>query len=267
MSYQANVQAAAAALKRGEDANWELARLTSETTLDAGRVDTQVGKVPMEQWCADVRAASDRRFGPREGRRYKKTWREHGGTGSADHVSWAEAYWLSTKDEHPEEMTERIVRSKAIQASPETKRQVARDLLDDPDVTSDPEVQDRVVRTAGSSPRLTARTIEHADEHRPAPPARQRDPNALDYIAALGVGSTAVMALRRLHDDVSTLVAVLRNDAVRLNDQSRDAIREDAADLRKASDIARMYADEIEIALEGGVSDQRLEDLLNEGIQ
>jgi len=261
MTYQTNVQAAAAALKRGEDANWELARLTYENTLDAGDVRTQPGKVSMERWCEDVRAVSGRAFSYRTGKRYKAIWAKSGGP-AAGRPSWSEAY------EDADGRTDRLegLRERQVGASsPEGKRQLARELLDDPDVTSDPEVQDRVVRTAGSSPKLTARTIEHADEQRPAPPRSERDPNALDYIAALGVGSAAVMAMRRLHDDVSTLVAVLRNDAVRVNEGDRGAITEDANGLRRASDIARMYADELEIALEGGVSDQRLEDLLNEG--
>lgn len=257
MRYQDQVAAAAAALKRGEDANWELARLTYENTLSHNEHNSD--KVTMRRWCADVRAASVRRFSETTGERYKRAWRDVIRQGlTADLPSWSEAYDAITPDGFEERMAPSKAKAVLAHGTPETKRQVARELLDDPDVTADPDIQESIVSTAGSNPSLTARTIERAEEQRPAPPKPERDPNQLDYIAALGVGDTAILAMRKLHSDVSTLVAVLRNENVRLDEGAREAIQEDVNDLRQASEIARMYSEEIQIALEGGISDERL---------
>jgi len=140
----------------------------------------------------------------------------------------------------------------------EEKAAVLAELLDEPEVAK--AAEDAIVEHAAASPRRTARTIERASEKRPAPRKPDREPNALDYLAVLGVGAEVYVKVRGYADKVSTLVSCLRGG---VPDADADAVREDIADLRKASNAARIYADELEIALEGGVSDANLEALLN----
>ena len=91
MSYRDNVDLAATALVRGEDANWELARLTFENTRDRATAGEQIGRVLMDEWCADVRAASGRRFGVTTGYQYKAVWRRFGYVEIQDRPSWTDA--------------------------------------------------------------------------------------------------------------------------------------------------------------------------------
>jgi hypothetical protein len=144
------------------------------------------------------------------------------------------------------------------EATPEEKAELSRQALQDPAVVS--LLENEIVEHAASTPRRTARTIERASEKRPAPRKPDRDPSALDYLAVLGVGSEVYVKVRGYADKVSTLVSCLRGG---VPEADADAVREDIADLRKASNAARIYADELEVALDGGVSDANLEALLN----
>jgi hypothetical protein len=67
MSYKQEVEAAAAALKRGEEADFELAERTYNNT-------TPDGSVSLTQWCADVQAKSGRSFGTTPGKYYRRAW-------------------------------------------------------------------------------------------------------------------------------------------------------------------------------------------------
>lgn len=95
MTYRDKVFLAATALARGEDANWELARLTFENTYERGRPSAQPDRVSMESWCDDVKARSGRRFSAGTGQRFKAVWRRYGHYESSDQPSWADA-WEST---------------------------------------------------------------------------------------------------------------------------------------------------------------------------
>src|SRR5262245_15713622 len=86
MSYQDNVRAAAAALKRGEDANWELAELTWKNTSFRGQAPGTVG---VRQWSEDVQAASGRSFGEMTASYYRDIWELYQGRVRS---SWSEAY-------------------------------------------------------------------------------------------------------------------------------------------------------------------------------
>lgn len=90
MGYQDAVAQAAEALKRGEDANWELARLTHENTLMMG-YPIQAGRVSMEQWASDVRAQSGRRFSAPHAARFKAIWGRYGHADLTDRPSWTDA--------------------------------------------------------------------------------------------------------------------------------------------------------------------------------
>src|SRR5215204_2741044 len=90
MSYEEAVASAAAALTRGEDANWELARLTHENTIKGGGRQTSDGLVSMARWCGDVRQVSGRKFSLRTGGLYKAVW-EANSASLAELPSFSEA--------------------------------------------------------------------------------------------------------------------------------------------------------------------------------
>lgn len=134
MTYRDNVARAGAALQRGEDANWELARLTFENTYSVG--ESRDGRVPMEEWCTDVRAVSSRAFSVRTGTTYKAIWRAHTPLPIAELPSWSQALETimgSTLDERRADM---IVGS-ARNAEPETKREIFQELSRDADVVAE----------------------------------------------------------------------------------------------------------------------------------
>ena len=58
-----------AALVRGEDASWELARLTWESTYDQryNQYNRPADRVSMEAWCRMIRERSGIPFGPHRG--------------------------------------------------------------------------------------------------------------------------------------------------------------------------------------------------------
>jgi transposase-like protein len=157
---------------------------------------------------------------------------------------WARNLAQSVQPERRTQMDATRARTEVRRLPTEERARLVDELL------AEPEVAKVAIEHVSSSPALTAQTIQRAGEKRPTPARPAREPSGLDYAAALGVGSTAVMAMRRLADDVSTLVAALRSNTVRTVDA--DAIREDVADLRKAGNMARGYADEIEIVHDAG---------------
>jgi hypothetical protein len=137
MSYQDNVRAAAAALTRGEDANWELARLTFESTRSRGEFD----KPTMETWCSDVRAASGRRFGVSTGEKYKIVWRRYGDPSLREGLSWNEAYIACFEGGSPDAFKERLAPTNfnlgIEHGTVEAKRAAFSSLARDPDVITD----------------------------------------------------------------------------------------------------------------------------------
>jgi len=140
MSYQDNVKAAAAALKRGEDANWELARLTFESTWDrTGTWDEQdaAGKVSMDQWCSDVRDAAGRKFGRTWGFTYKAVWAKYG-VHDHDHLPEFSEAIVTIKPENSRAASyERVVEREVFAATPEIKREAFARLAQDPEVLAD----------------------------------------------------------------------------------------------------------------------------------
>lgn len=128
MTYKQQVEAAAAALKRGDDANWELARLTDENTKAGRGPGVESGRVDMATWCGDVAQRSGRAFGERTGKFYRRVWREFGHLRSQ--TSWSEAYWEvrggSAKDQF-EKGGQRAIKN----ASAEVKRETFKALAED----------------------------------------------------------------------------------------------------------------------------------------
>lgn len=146
-AYMTRVDLAALAVRRGDDANWELARLTDENTLD-GPAD-QPGRVSMERWCQDVRAAAGRRFSPTTGTIYKRIHRAHADLAPAERPAWTEAYYAATTGSK-EDNDERRALSEARNARPEIKAQMIRELAGDAQVPS--EAQQAAFQTLAARP-------------------------------------------------------------------------------------------------------------------
>lgn len=166
MSYRDNVNNAAAALQRGEEANWDLARLTFESTYDSGDYSAQTERVPMAQWCADVEAASGRRFSVGSGRRYKTLWRQYGPLSPGERGSWIEAF--SAVSGHGDEaISERMagyVGNRLEVAPAEKKRELFQQLARDPEVVAEAAVLG--TPTSRAVAELHTRTERVREEHR-----------------------------------------------------------------------------------------------------
>jgi hypothetical protein len=167
-TYQDAVEQAATALKHGEDANWELARLTHENTRTGPGRGEQPGKVLMEQWCADVRVASGRRFSADLGKDYKRIWQRHGlGDPGSPKPPFAEARdalrpGMPGTDERLEQL-HRPQPSQTVQNwTPDQKREAARALVRDPEVTEDPETVEDIAATPHVQEEATRQRIEQA---------------------------------------------------------------------------------------------------------
>lgn len=151
MNYHEAVTQAAAALTRGEDANWELARLTYENTVTGTGARPEPGKVTMEQWCVDVREASGRRFATRTGKTYKAVWSRYGlgRAGGEGLPTWIDAYLEVNGATAPSEEHFAAVKANAVitHGSLEVKRDIAAKLLTDP-VVADAVLQEPEMRRA-----------------------------------------------------------------------------------------------------------------------
>jgi hypothetical protein len=166
MSYKDDVRAAAAALNRGEEENWKLARLTYENTLESGdtRRQRDEGKVSMREWCEDVRAASGRAFSEKTGTRYKAIWARFGTLSQSDRaryglpprggpsrLSWAEAYDTVDGRTMQERLGGFAVKNSLTYATPEQKREAFDRLSRDDDVVSDPHTSSAVLKQIAHS--------------------------------------------------------------------------------------------------------------------
>ena len=135
MSYEENVRAAAAALKRGEDANWELARLTFEVCGPPGSGrHGNVGFTPLRVWSCDVREASGRKFSQPTAGYYRDVWERFGDYQGDHQMSWTEAYAEIRGGTVGERMVEADFKRALTNASPEQKREVFSTLASQPEV-------------------------------------------------------------------------------------------------------------------------------------
>ena len=207
MAYQDAVAEAASALTRGEDANWELARLTWENTKGTGDSGSQHDKVTMDQWCADLRATSRRRFSVSHGRLFKRIWEQFGRSDLDERPPWTEALYEIKPEASYESVAERrdIARSLASIAvsTPEVKRDLAAKLLTDPAV-ADAVLDQPAARRAvyDSLQRQEQRAEVKHQTMRAADPVGQR----LDREAAL---IDLEKTLRRFADDARTLTVAI----------------------------------------------------------
>ncbi len=152
MGYQEAVAEAAGALQRGEDANWELARLTHENT----NTQEDRSRITMEKWCADVALASGRNFARETGRKYAKVHREHGT--KVPRLSWTEAWYETVpRDTHPK-VAERGAKYTAEKGDPEAAAGAVRIAL------NRPEVADIVIADTDTNRNVTHARHRHDEE-------------------------------------------------------------------------------------------------------
>jgi hypothetical protein len=152
MEYRDRVKAAAAALATGEDAQWQLAQLTYESTIGHGERPS-ADKVTMAQWCADVTADSPLlRFGTSPGGHYRRAWERFGET--VDRPSFSDAYWEVRNGGNKQAEFESLHVRNAVNGSATVRRDTLRQLAADPEVRdeivaavrTDPELADAIVR-------------------------------------------------------------------------------------------------------------------------
>lgn len=261
MEYRDAVINAAQALQRGEDANWQLAQLTYENTNRRG--ERNAGRVSHEQWSADVRAESGRRFSEGTSRKYAMVWEAQ--SSQKGTLSWTEAWYEEVGRDAPGPMRSRQTDIHLNEAPAERKAEIFQRLARDPEVMASAEVTATIVETVARNPELTARTVARAEERRPVSPIPPRQHvTPVSVAAMLGGGATAQVGARNAAERVSGLVSWIRANRETLRDGDTEAIREDIEDYRQAAEMYRRYAGEIELALGGQASDSWLRSVLNE---
>lgn len=246
MNYQEAVTEAASALKRGEDANWELARLTYENTWMSGNYDAQPDRVSMAQWCADIREKAGRRFSETTGSLYKTMWKKHGHLPFRERGAWADL-WLELKGgSYPStEDSSNVSVSNAL----EQKRDLAAKLLTDPEIADAVIAQPEARRAVYDS--LSRR--EHAATERRERIAEQ-DPITVNIRQA-----EAQLTLSRMVRDFTGNVETFRRNLADLLQQAGPLSDRDIAANRhfieQALREAREALDSVETYLVTGKTD------------
>lgn len=139
MEYQEAVAAAAGALRQGDDANWELARLTHTHTLGKGEYQNPGTKVPMGRWCKDVEGCAREHFSVTTGRMFRAAWEHRITRDSAVVLSFNEVLRELKPDSYDPATVQARVDAAAVEkllsgGTPEAKREVFDRLRADPDV-------------------------------------------------------------------------------------------------------------------------------------
>jgi hypothetical protein len=208
MSYQDNVSAAAAALTRGEQANWELARLTCTSTAAPGERPQPPVTVSLAQWAKDVQQHSGRRFSATTASFYRRLWLEYGTR--EDRPSWAEAHAELQGAPIRERFAPYELRSGLRLADAETRQQVIADVLSpaerlnlvreqlaDPSVRAEIATQPIAVRTA-----ITSAVWEGAN----SPPPLAREPRIAtgSVVERMDVLHQAALRVQRLATELES---------------------------------------------------------------
>ena len=143
--YKDQVRAAAAALKRGEDANWELAKLTYQACgAPPGRGRANVTGVSTKAWAGDVAAESGRPFSNFTAAVYREVWHRFGMNSQG--YSWSEAYAEIRGGTVGERMVEADFKRAIANASVEQKREALTTLANEHEVLDDDHTRRTVER-------------------------------------------------------------------------------------------------------------------------
>ena len=167
-NYKDQVRAAAAALKRGEDANWELAKLTFEVCGPPGQRGRDTSYTALDRWATDVRDASGRAFAHRTASYYRDIWHRFGLHPGATQISWTDAYAEIRGGTVGERMVEADFKRALTNASVEQKRDVLTTLAQDAVVLDDDRTRRTVERAVyqvhqEKYPAVVSPTIEPRD--------------------------------------------------------------------------------------------------------
>jgi hypothetical protein len=133
MEYTEAVAQAAAALLRGEEANWELARLTYERTLEKRGPAGRVGVVTLEVWAANVGEKAGRTFSTWAAAAYRDVWKRRLESDRSEDESWTESFTAVRPGSGVGPMRERVTERHLFgdDAKPEVKVEIAKRLLAD----------------------------------------------------------------------------------------------------------------------------------------
>ena len=127
MTYQSAVKEAAQALATGEDAHWELARLTYENTKAGGGTATQ------NEWAADVRKQSGRRFSRATAAQYSRMWERN--VTKVTKPDWAQTWYSQYKrDAQQPKVAERGAKYTAEKGDAQAAADAVKIALDRPEV-------------------------------------------------------------------------------------------------------------------------------------
>jgi hypothetical protein len=245
MGYQESVGvgvgAAAAALTRGEQANWELARLTCITTAGPGERPQPPMSVSLAQWAKDVQGLSGRRFSATTASVYRRLWLEYGER--EDRPTWAEAHAALQGAPIRERFAPYELRSGLKLADAATRQQAIADILSpaerldlvreqlaDPTVRAEIATQPVAVRTA-----LTSAVWEGASS--PAALLRERRIPTGGIVERMDVLHQAALCIQRLATELDSLMIF---DLLSSNESglwpSRVALRNQLVRLKEVAD-------------------------------
>lgn len=137
IDYQKQVRAAAAALKRGEDSNWDLARLTFEVCGPPGRGGHVAKPITLAQWAKDVAVESGRRFSATTASYYRDIWTRFESQYHQGDIDFTNAYAQIRGGSVGERMVEHDFKRAMTNASAEQKREAFATLAREPEVLAD----------------------------------------------------------------------------------------------------------------------------------
>ena len=234
------IEQACAALVRGEDANWELARLTFESTRN-GKFTASPGddRISITEWSERIRAKTGRSFSLSTASRFRQIW-NHFGTRLAheqDRPSWSDAWdWVLGERSSGERFAgtdaKRVIEH--VEHIPvETKRALVDALRRDHEVAE--RIENDFVQRAGQDPVLHSRINHMYQEMNPVPepPAQPETDN--DWFYLMGIGTRIYTAISREQGNVNRLVGRLKTR--RETDQKQAEIQELLGTLQRCREM------------------------------
>ncbi len=230
MNLQERIEAASAALIRGEDANWEIARLTWESTVRRGERPS-TDRLTMADWCERVRASSGRKFSERYAEKYRQAWAQFGVPSTADLPVFSEvmetiitAGGPPIEERRAQSEARKIIENPAL-LKPEQKRALVEQLAEDPDVRDDWQTRARVQRAIHDGDQRQEQRIVEVYE---------RDP-----VAQKIEGWRASIRLTQI-------ISQLTSDIGRGNTSIEDALRRDPSDIMSDINMLPQFLPDLE---------------------
>jgi len=212
----ARIEQACAALIRGEEANWELARLTHESTRD-GRIAAQDGdyRISLTEWSERIRERSGRNFARQTAGYYRMVWERFGRDRHHDvnRPSWVDAWTAVFGDT---DTAERFVASGARKmlshmdrVPPEVRQELATRLLAEPEIAE--RIENDFVQRAGQDTKLAARIDRVYQEFHPTPVPRPEPTSDFATATLYDFGGLIYAAIQRQQDALSRLLGHLES--------------------------------------------------------